>query len=352
MHYYQIFGKGRARTMRTLTLMNRRCNNDTTIENEFIDQYMPKANGEYVKVYLLLLRHLNNPDCALSISMLADCLDYTENDVLRALKYWEKQELLTLGYDETGKVSVIELGTSSSFARRESAVKPAAPKPMPKESPKKPPASSTSKKELKQLLFVAEQYLGKVLTKTDVDIISYFYEELSFSVDLIEYLIEYCVDNGHKSIHYIQKVGLAWADEHISTVEAARTHASHYNKNCYTIMNTFGIKGRGPALAELDYIRRWTEDYGFSLDIITEACNRTITNIHQPSFEYTDKILINWKNAGVHRVSDIGKADAGFQKDTKPMRRTAKTVTSTKFNNFQGRSYDMDSLEKQLLNSN
>ena len=74
--------------MNGLTLQNYFQSNITLIENEFIDHYMAKANGEYVKVYLLLLRYMNKADCALSISMMADCLENTEGDIIRALKYW------------------------------------------------------------------------------------------------------------------------------------------------------------------------------------------------------------------------------------------------------------------------
>ena len=68
----------------------------TSISNYFLDYYMPRANGEYVKVYLYLLRALNRPDLTLSVAGLADALDRTESDILRALKYWEKQGLLKL----------------------------------------------------------------------------------------------------------------------------------------------------------------------------------------------------------------------------------------------------------------
>ncbi len=77
--------------MRKLTLTNHVQSNTTVLENEFIDQYMAKANGEYVKVYLLLLRHLNEPSGALTISRIADLLDHTEKDVIRALNYWKNQ---------------------------------------------------------------------------------------------------------------------------------------------------------------------------------------------------------------------------------------------------------------------
>ena len=74
----------------------KRCRQDNAIllDHEFIDQYMPEANGEYVKVYLLLLRLLNDAKTPLTISGIADILDDTEKDVIRALKYWKKQGLL------------------------------------------------------------------------------------------------------------------------------------------------------------------------------------------------------------------------------------------------------------------
>ncbi len=70
--------------------------NATVLDNEFIDQYMVRANGEYVKVYLLLLRHMNQSSGCLSVSELADLLECTEKDVLRALRYWKSEGLLII----------------------------------------------------------------------------------------------------------------------------------------------------------------------------------------------------------------------------------------------------------------
>ena len=68
--------------MKRLKLKNRFQANATILPNEFIDHYMVSANGEFVKVYLLLLRYLNEPGSVLTVSMIADCLNNTENDVL------------------------------------------------------------------------------------------------------------------------------------------------------------------------------------------------------------------------------------------------------------------------------
>ena len=80
--------------MTKLTLTNYAQTSTTVLENEFIDHHMVQANGEYVKVYLLLLRHLHRPEGMLSVSEMADMLECTEKDVRRALRYWKKQDLV------------------------------------------------------------------------------------------------------------------------------------------------------------------------------------------------------------------------------------------------------------------
>ena len=372
--------------MKTLTLNTRFQSNTTTVENAFIDRYMAEANGEYVKVYLLLLRYLGRLGTAMSISGFADLLDNTEKDILRALSYWEKAGLITLQHDAAGSLcgitleqvpslddsSEIRVSVSSASDRPENSAAPAIPDAAQPEI--LPEASSenrtlsdealpvrsysqdaASRIELKSILFVAEQYMGKTLTRSEVDTILYFYENLGFSTDLIEYLIEYCADNGHRSIHYIRQVALAWYKDEITTVDQARDRTSFHNKNCYAVLKAFGISGRNAAAAELEYIQRWTNEYGFTLDMVVEACNRTMSSIHQPSFEYADTILKSWLTKNIHHLSDLEQADLDFQK-TREQKKTRPAVTqnrqsapANRFNNFQRRNYDLDSLEQQLL---
>lgn len=323
--------------MSALILRNHSHNNITIVENDFIDHYMVSANGEYVKVYLLLLRYQNIPEQLPDIPQMADLLENTEGDILRALKYWEKKEFFLSNMTKqmnspesvsekhqlirhlSKQLSIHLLHSLLPFMKN---LRSRSLMEIPLFQTKLPvrilPASRRSlaaRRELKQILFIAEQYLGKTLSRTDVDAITYFYDSLGFSADLIEYLIEYCVENGHKSMHYIQKVALSWADEHITTVDQARNSSAFYNKTCYSILNAFGIKGRGPASAELDYIRKWLEDGNFELDLILEACNRTISAIHQPSFEYTDKILENWKTSNVRTLADVERLDSAFEQE-------------------------------------
>lgn len=329
---------------RTLTLKNCFEGNSTVIENDFIDHYMAKANGEYVKVYLLLLRHLNASNSSLSICKLADCLECTEKDILRAFKHWSKVGLLKIDYDEAGNICGLAVGKHVANSVVSTTTQP---KPVKR-------AKKVTQEELRQLYFVVEQYIGKPLSATEIKKINYFYDALNFSIDLIEYLIEYCVDNGHRTFHYIETVALNWADSGIQTVEEAKSNTLLYSKNYFSILNAFGIKGRNPAPAEIAYMKRWIEEYGFSLDIIIEACNRTICNTHKPDFKYTDTILSNWIAKDVHTLSDISKLDEAYQKERETKKSTPSKTTTirNRSNNFEGRSYDMDALEQQLLNIN
>ena len=328
----------------------------TSVSNLFLDYYMPGANGEYVKVYLYLLRALNCPDISLSVAGLADVMDKTESDILRALKYWEKQGILSLECDDANTLQGIYLCTIPDPAAKKSEVSATVSLRQEKESPAPKSYSPeelnafAQQSECRQLLFVCNQYLGKTLSPSEIETILYFYDQLHFSADLIEYLVEYCVCKGSKSIHYIRKVGLAWAEAGISTVGQAKERTTTYRRNTFAIMKAFGINDRNPVDPELSYIEKWLNTYDFTLDLVLEACRRTMERLHKPNFEYADRILTRWSDQKVHNMNDVLALDQEHQKKA-ARRAPASQARSTGFTNFQQRDYDFDELEKQLLES-
>lgn len=337
----------------------------TVIHNTFIDQYMPHASGEYVKVYLYLLRCANTQR-ELSLSSIADVFDHTEKDVQRALAYWEKQQLLQLGTNAEGEllsVTFTQTPPSGSFDQTSTvqpeipAAKAAAPEVPAQQLPDRDRiAKAQEQKEIRQLFYVAEQYLQRPLTSSEQSDFIYYYDNLQFSTDLIEYLLEYCISKGCASRHYMKKVALAWAEAGITTVLQAKQESSLHNKNYFTVMNAFGLKNRNPGIAEQKSMSRWFDEFGFSIDIVLEACNRTIRQTHQPSFDYADKILSGWHKNGVTSLADINRLDAKRKAEQKQA--AAKTEqprknssgSTNRFNNFSQREYDYNELEKQLLN--
>lgn len=357
--------------MTTISIPSNYYSDSTIVPNPFIDSFMVHANEAQIKIYLYLLRCAGNSQ-SVSVSQIADQFNHTEKDVIRSLKYWEREGLLALSKDEEKNISSIVLLPYNSLEkntiqekREEGKSSPSTkgqivslPVPVPVKKPsysKEQLISFQEDGDLQQLLFITEQYLQKPLSSWEINTLFYFYDSLHLSADLIEYLIEYCVNNNHKNMRYIEKVAIAWAEEGIATVEQAKASTSHFKKEYYDILKAYGLNlnGRNPVDSEISYIKRWTTEYGFDFELIIEACNRTMNQIHQANFEYTDTILKNWKAAKVHHPSDLEALDIKHQKaksDSLPLKHS-QTVSNNRFNNFEQRAYDLDELESQLLSN-
>lgn len=364
--------------MKPLALSTTTHTNFTSVSNCFMDVYMPKASGEFVKIYLYLLRCLtsdafidncniykngcdsySNLTSCFCISFLADKFNLTDNDIMRAIKYWEKEGLLTLTYSENEELEGIIINEISAMSQPPVVT----PLPVAKAEPKDTIAKTSKKKvnvknleddeEFSLLLYITEKYIGKTLSSTDTDSIIFLYDTLNMSVDLIEFLIEYCVSKGHKSFKYMEKVAINWSNNNITTVDAAKESIQDYSDCAYSVLKAFGISGRNIAPIERDYIKKWSDTLCFDADVIIEACNRTIQATHQPSFEYADSILNKWSEKGIKSLVDIKKLDEEFEKAKKA---TANSSTSTtarkntnKFNNYSQRELNLDELEKTII---
>ena len=442
----------------------------TAISNYFIDNYMKDANDAQLKVYLYLVRMVH-ANMAFGVSDIADKFNHTEKDILRALRYWEKQNLLSLEFDPGKNLTAIHLrglgsgmncgieaaggngtagnsalptggaiagasagnGTAANATAAESRAggshpvaagndalsnpmamggdalgnpmvmggdalgNPAAAEggntvtfcqqgqlsladteparermtvpgrggagweaALEESDPYAKPAYSADQlrsfkeqENTAQLLFVAQVYVGRTLTASDMKTILYLSDVLRFSDDLIDYLIQYCVDRGKKDFRYMEKVAVSWAQQGITTPKQAQKAALKYDKSVYAIMNELG-KSSAPTNKELEYINRWTREYGFTPDIIFEACERTVMAVDKHRFEYAEGILSSWRKENVRHKADIKRVDEQHQKQKSAAANTAprnSAAVSNKFNQFKQNTYNFEELEKELLSN-
>ena len=334
----------------------------TVVSNLFIDEYMKDANDAQLKVYFYLLRMLN-ADQAISVSGIADKFNHTEKDVIRALKYWEKQQILDLDFDENKALVGIhlrDLSAQAAPASQHNVLLTSGPVQAQNATQETTPVYTKpaysldqlrefkEREETSQLLFIAEAYIGKPLTPSEIKTILFFTDVLHFSDDLIDYLLQYCVERGKKDFKYIEKVAVNWAEEGITTPKQAQKFSTRYDKSVYSIMNSLG-RSTAPTAKELEFINRWTREYGFSTDIILEACERSSLATDRHRFEYAEGILSSWKDAGIHHKADIQQADATYQK--KKVTKPAPAASSNRFTQFAQNSYDFAALEKEILSN-
>lgn len=384
----------------------------TTVSDIFIDQYMPKANGEFVKVYLYLLRATGSGAGIATISEIADHFSNTEADIIRALNYWASEGILQVQTGADGQIIGINLcslsvsGMQAAQSNIQSAVADNAAQNslqnsvvnnaaqnistvntrmhdsvVEKLKSQTPDKAASSQKEytldeikefrknpdISELFFIIETYLKHTLSSTDTNMVLYWLDELHFSTDLVEYLVEYCITKGHSSLRYMNKVALGWADAGIKTVDQAKDDAAAHSQIYYSVMKALGITGRNLVDSEVSLINKWVGEYGFDIELVKAACSKTISAIQKPSFEYTDSILANWRKKDVHTLKDVEVLDANFAKANKASATGSSQGTNAangsskpknnnsssknKFNNFNQRNNDYDKLEKLFLNS-
>lgn len=397
----------------------------TTVSDIFIDQYMPKANGEFVKVYLYLLRATGSGAGIATISEIADHFSNTEADIIRALNYWASEGILQVQTGADGQIMGINLcslsvsGMQAAQSNIQSAVADNAAQNnlqnsvvnnaaqnilqnsvvnnaaqnistvntrmhdsvVEKLKRQTPDKAASSQKEytldeikefrknpdISELFFIIETYLKHTLSSTDTNMVLYWLDELHFSTDLVEYLVEYCITKGHSSLRYMNKVALGWADAGIKTVDQAKDDAAAHSQIYYSVMKALGITGRNLVDSEVSLINKWVGEYGFDIELVKAACSKTISAIQKPSFEYTDSILANWKKKDVHTLKDVEVLDANFAKANKASAtgssqgtnaangsskpKSNNSSSKNKFNNFNQRNNDYDKLEKLFLNS-
>ncbi len=338
----------------------------TGISNVFLDEYMPEANGEFVKVYLYLLRCMGDASKQCNVSAIADHLNHTEKDVQRALLYWERQNVLRLDFDAQKNmigIALLPLYTTAA-PQNASEIRSESCQEFQSESVVSATENVESRRrnysvaeiesfrkddEVSEMFLVIETYLKKPMTVTQINTVLFWYEELEFSTDLITHLVEYCLGKGHTSFRYMDRIALDWYNNSIFTIEAAKSEAEKHNKVNYTIIKALGISGRDLAQSERAFVTRWTEEWKFELPLIAEACRRTIEATHQPSFTYADKILETWKNNGVRNMDDVRALDQSFAANRKISVKTTENAKRSKFNNFDGRNNDYEQLEQMLV---
>lgn len=397
----------------------------TTVSDIFIDQYMPKANGEFVKVYLYLLRATGSGAGIATISEIADHFSNTEADIVRALNYWASEGILQVQTGADGQITGINLcslavsgiqaaqnniqsdvadnatqnnmqngvinnavqnnmqnnvdnNTAQNISGTDSQVQDSVMEKLKNQATDK---AAPSQKEytldeikefrknpdISELFFIIETYLKHTLSSTDTNMVLYWLDELHFSTDLVEYLVEYCITKGHSSLRYMNKVALGWADAGIKTVDQAKDDAAAHSQIYYSVMKALGITGRNLVDSEVSLINKWVGEYGFDMELVKAACSKTISAIQKPSFEYTDSILTNWRKKDVHTLKDVEVLDANFAKANKATGsgssqganaangfskpKSNNSNSKNKFNNFNQRNNDYDKLEKLFLNS-
>ncbi len=335
----------------------------TLIPNTFIDRYMSAANPVFALVYIALYRHCAAGSQGVTLKTVAESLNILESDALNALKYWQEEGLLSFSMDEQGLALAVDFLPIAAGEQRAAAAIPmeadmqdaeeqadamaiepeeaeAADKegivPMEQEPEDMPQTTAAvrpimearpvyapeeldmyrqASEDIKKLFASAEQTLGKLLTYNDMNVLFSLYDWLGLPVPVIEELLAVCAEKGHRNMRYIEKAALDWAENSINTVEAAKAYVARFTHDYYQILKAFGYSHRDPTPTEIKHMKKWLDVYAMPLDLVLEACDKTVLQTGGAKLAYTDKILKEWHAKGVQTIDEVMAMEAKFYAD-------------------------------------
>ncbi len=320
--------------------------NIVTLSANFVDYYMPKARGEYVKVYITLLRYTQIGEDGVSTNFLADVLGLLETDVLKALEYWDQVGLITLNtIDAYGSMS-IEIKESQSLVHPLMTKSESPLRAEPKTDTKTTTKEVEKKVEpMHPMLQEISMLMGRPLSSSEAEKFLYFKEKYILSEEVIILLVQHCVLKGKTSMNYIETVAINWDSQGIKTAELAQQNIKKHEEkwmNYRKVLTYLGISDRDVPKPQEDLLEKWFYTYGFTTDMILKACDISFNTLGKVEMGYINGILRSWLKDNIKTLQDI-------ENNEKKPRKSKPRQSQNQNKDFTEREYDYDDLERKLL---
>ncbi len=314
---------------------------------EVVDKHIRVASAHQLRVLLWILRHSpDNPD----IEFMCKDLNMAYEDAVDYLQYWVKHNIigstqpLSVQEKEPVKVQVSPAIAAAPVAEEKKVVSV-------EMIHSKPTSSEIAQRleespEIGHLFNEAQVMLGKTIGYDGQCTLLLLHDHYGLPAEVLFMLIEYCVSIKKANYAYIEAVGKDWGTKEIDTIDKAAEQISSLRK-ADGVWKEFakyaGISTPKPTAAQIAYLRKWTEEWKFSLEMIVRAYDEMANHTGKLSIAYMDKVLASWNKKGIRTIKDIEKDASDFEakKNTKPSHNTLPVS--------QNASYDIDEFKKQSI---
>lgn len=271
----------------------------TPIENLFLMEYLPVAPEAFLRVYLYARMLALHPELGGDTAQVARALRIDEAVVYDAFAYWEQQGLARRLSDRPPVYELIPIRAEGLNLAN----------PMERDYY----AYRDFNASLQAL------FRDKVIESHEYRIANDWLNVLGYDQAAALRLVEYGIATSRTKdrmpspvsvFKRMDKLAAAWADRGCRTLEDVE-RAIAEDEGVYpvaqAVLKRFALR-RKPTLDELDCVKRWTGEWGFSQEQILDACGET-TKSRAPSFAYLDAILKSRRGDGAlwKDLSDILK---------------------------------------------
>jgi DnaD/phage-associated family protein len=324
---------------------------DTPVENIFLDAFMPSADGNCLKVYLLGYKYACSRDQSkvFSNESIARALDIPVSAVLKAWDYWESKGIIMKHYRKDGEPDFSVEFLSLKQLYMDDYRRAAAGSPEGHRNSYSPTDLTQALRDesIRDMFNSIQKIVCRPLTPTESLLCLEWLYDLKMAPEVIEEAFRYSVEKrGVKNIRYINTIINNWYDNNINSInrlkeylEATDAKYSRYN----AVMKAMG-RTKSLTRIEKEYMDKWFDVYGMPVDVILKACDIAIIQTPNPSLNYIDGILAKWHKENVKTVSDIPT-------DKKEAKQPKRKGAKNKFHNFDQAALKLTNEQlKEILN--
>ena len=260
----------------------------TPVENMFITEYMMRAPGDYVKVYLFLLNICYYPHDDYEVSDVAKELNMEEDQVKKALIYW-------------AQLSLIEIESRRPFSIRVKNIKQM----LQNDEPQKIKMHNNQ-----DLIMQIQQSFGgrRLLNSFETQKVLTWADVFKWSPEMIALVVAWCVEKKgtRVSMSYIDKVINTMYEKGVDSYKKVEEHlmvSSAWESGAAKLLQAFN-EGRAASVDEIKMYRKWTDTYEMKESVIKEARKQTI-GVNGNKFKYMDSLLSNWNKKGIRTLEEL-----------------------------------------------
>ena len=274
---------------------------DTKVENIFINEYMPSAPGDFVKVYLYASMYAEH-GLEIKEKAIAKQLGLSEEKVREAWEYWEERGVIRKRYFDTqGNVSFIVefLSLKEQLYGKNTA-------PVRGEASRPKGDNVFGNPEVKVMFKDIEKALGRTLDSSELGQIMKWLTDYGASPEVVFTAVKYSIDKNKTSMRYIESVVKGWTEEGLQSTDQISEKLQEMDEKYYRYRRVLKALGftRNATEAEKEMMDNWFERMGYSMDRVLEACTKT-AGISSPNFNYVNKVLENWRDEAQSKGVDV-----------------------------------------------
>lgn len=342
---------------------------DTPIENIFINDFMPMADGTYVKVYLLGFKYAKDNDVKLSLSneVIARNLNIPLSDVLNAWKFWLSKGLVKKhekDNDDECDYSIEFLNLKQLYIKNNyqpiNTIQSDSSKISTYTSTPEDLLEANQSKSINEMFNSIDYIARRTLVPEEKRKVLDWIYNYNMGTDVIVKAFFYSIEKkGKRNLSYIEGILRNWRDAGITNIESLQEYFKTHDEKFYRygrIMKSLGQGSRQPSESEMSVMDKWFNEWKFTMDVVLKACENS-KNIPNPNINYINAILSAWNSKDIKTVEDIvekdkhNKANYHGNNTSSYSNNKKNNKVNTKFHNFEQRTskYSADELKEMVL---